>query len=258
VLCPVSLTRRLSLLAAAALLVCLPGAPARAQATDPPCESAAAPQDGEPSVDAQAPSDCAAQVSDGSAEACDPTPGPDGLQHPCDEGQDGATAQPPENPLQPEKNPPGDIPDSQVFVKYTSATNGYEMQVPEGWARTEGDTQVSFADKLDSIGVGITPGDVAPTAQSVSATQAVAIQQTGRAVEIVSVKDVRLPAGPAVLLVYTSNSDPNLVTGKQYRMENTAFLLFKDGKVATLTLSAPSGSDNVDDWRLISRSFRWL
>jgi hypothetical protein len=77
------------------------------------------------------------------------------------------------------------------------------------------------------------------------------------AAEISRVKEVTLPAGPAVLLVYTLNSDPNPITGKQYRLENTSFLLFDNSRLATLTLSAPLGADNVDDWRLISRSFRW-
>ena len=34
-------------------------------------------------------------------------------------------------------------------------------------------------------------------------------------------------------------------------------LFWKDGKLATLRLYAPYGADNVDQWRLMSRSFRW-
>ena len=37
----------------------------------------------------------------------------------------------------PEVSPAGDIPDTQAFVKYRSAAGGYELDVPEGWARTE-------------------------------------------------------------------------------------------------------------------------
>ena len=40
-----------------------------------------------------------------------------------------------ETPVAPEKNPPGDIPDTQVFVEYRSAGGGYQLEVPEGWAR---------------------------------------------------------------------------------------------------------------------------
>ena len=39
-----------------------------------------------------------------------------------------------EQPLVPEKNPPGDIPDSQVFVTFTSPL-GFEVKAPEGWSR---------------------------------------------------------------------------------------------------------------------------
>jgi len=69
---------------------------------------------------------------------------------------------------------------------------------------------------------------------------------------------VQLHGKPAVLMVYTSNSDPDPVTGKQVRLENNAYLFFKNGKLATLRLWAPLGADNVDQWKLISRSFRWV
>jgi hypothetical protein len=217
---------------------------------------------------AQDQSGCPTQVADEQGdEACDPTPGPDGLQHECSPEDTGSTtpgtaagAQPKPNPEQPvktERNPPGDIPDNQVFVTYTSPTGGYEFKAPEGWARSGTGMNISFSDKLNSIAVTVTSASVAPTAASVTAREAVALQQSGRAVEITSVKDVTLPAGPAVLLVYTLNSEPNPVTAKQYRLENTSFLLFNNGRLATLTLSSLKGSDNVDDWRLISRSFRW-
>jgi hypothetical protein len=72
------------------------------------------------------------------------------------------------------------------------------------------------------------------------------------------VQSVQLPIGPAVLITYTSNSDPNSVTGKQVRLENNRYLFFKNGKLATLTLSAPAGADNVDQWARIAHSFRWM
>jgi hypothetical protein len=41
-----------------------------------------------------------------------------------------------EHPIAPEKNPPGDIPDNQVFVEYRSPL-GFAIKVPEGWARRQ-------------------------------------------------------------------------------------------------------------------------
>ncbi len=42
-----------------------------------------------------------------------------------------------ESAVAPEINPPGDIPDSQAFVRFTSPAGGYSLEVPEGWARSE-------------------------------------------------------------------------------------------------------------------------
>ena len=68
---------------------------------------------------------------------------------------------------------------------------------------------------------------------------------------------MKLPAGAAIKVVYTSNSDPNPVTNKQIRLESERFYLSGNGKLAELTFSAPAGADNVDQWTLMSKSFRW-
>jgi hypothetical protein len=81
--------------------------------------------------------------------------------------------------------------------------------------------------------------------------------KSGHAVTIVSVKDVRLPSGSAVQIAFTSNSEPNLVTSKRIRLESERYLIARDGKLASLTLSAPAGADNADQWKLMADSFRW-
>jgi hypothetical protein len=150
-----------------------------------------------------------------------------------------------------------DIPDSQVFVTYVSSPGKYQFDVPEGWARTTNATEVSFLSNLNALQVTLTKASAQPTANSVRTNQAVTLQQTGRAIRDVKIQDMQLPSGPAVLIRYTSNSDPNSVTGKQVRLENNSYLYFKNGMLATLTLSAPIGADNVDQWARISRSFKW-
>jgi hypothetical protein len=162
-----------------------------------------------------------------------------------------------ETPVAPEKNPPGDIPDTQVFVEYRSAGGGYQLEVPEGWGRSEQGTNVSFIDKLDGVKVTITQAASAPTADSVRTNEVPALLKSGRAVQVGKVQDVKLPAGTAVLVEYSSNSDPDPVTGKQIRLENQMYLFFQNGHLATLTLWAPLGADNVDQWQKISQSFRW-
>jgi hypothetical protein len=47
------------------------------------------------------------------------------------------------------------------------------------------------------------------------------------------------------------------VTGKQYRLDVDRYELFKNGKVAAISLAVPAGSDNVDVSNLVSRSFQW-
>ena len=143
-------------------------------------------------------------------------------------------------------------------MTYHSSVGGYELKVPEGWARTTNAVGVNFIEKLDGLQLSLSQSSAQPTAKSVSTNQAVALEQTGQGVRNACVQDVKLPSGSAVLIVYTSDSAPNPVTGKPVRLENNAYLFFKAGKLATLTLWAPLGADNVDQWALISHSFKWV
>jgi hypothetical protein len=155
-----------------------------------------------------------------------------------------------------EKNPPGDIPDTQVFIDYT-APGGFTMKIPEGWARSDHADGASFVDKLDGVVVSVAKADAAPTVETTKADYIPKLESTGRAIRVTAVKQVKLPAGSAIRIIYTSNSEPNAVTNKQVRLENERYLYFKDGKLITLELYAPKGADNVDQWQLMSTSFQW-
>jgi len=159
-------------------------------------------------------------------------------------------------PLPPLVHPPGDIPDTQAFVDHRSAL-GFTLKVPEGWARRTTPDGVSFTSTYDGVVVGVSRAASAPSVESAKRVQSVALRKSSSAARIAKVAEVRLPAGPAVLISYSSNSAPNPVTGKAIRLENDRYLLWKVGRLATLTLYAPFGADNVDQWRLMSRSFRW-
>lgn len=159
--------------------------------------------------------------------------------------------------LAPEQNPAGDIPDNQVFVSYTPPSGGYAFQVPEGWAQAATASGATFTDKFNGIAVDVTSVPSVPTTQSVQTTVVPILERSGKAVQIVKVEQITLPAGPAIRLTYTANSDPNPVTGKQVRLENERYLFFKNGTQAALTLWAPQGADNVDQWQQIVKSFRW-
>jgi hypothetical protein len=162
-----------------------------------------------------------------------------------------------ETAVAPEVNPPGDIPDTQAFATYRSAVGGYQLDVPEGWARTENGAAVSFVDKFDGMSVTVASASAAPTVAGVRANDAMRIASSGHAVAITGVSEAALPLGRAVVVRYTSNSDVNPVTTKRVRLDNETFLYFRNGREATLTLWAPQGADNVDQWNRMSRSFRW-
>ena len=158
--------------------------------------------------------------------------------------------------VKPEVNPPGDIPDSQVFIRFDSPA-GFSLKVPEGWARTDAPDQTVFNDKYNRIALGI--ADLAQPLDLAfgKASLAPEIEKSGRAVKILKVLSVKLKAGEAIRVIYESNSEPNAVTNKQVRQENERFYYARNGKLVTLDLSAPTGADNVDQWKLISSSFRW-
>src|SRR5262245_411527 len=155
-----------------------------------------------------------------------------------------------------EKNPPGDIPDTQVFIDYASP-EGFTMKVPEGWARTDRPDGASFVDKLDGVVLKVATAPSAPTLETARKTYVPELEKAERAVKVSAIRPVRLAAGPAIRIVYTSNSEPNQVTNKQVRLENERYLYFRDGKLVTLELYAPKGADNVDQWQLMSQSFDW-
>jgi hypothetical protein len=165
-----------------------------------------------------------------------------------------ATAQ--ETAVAVEKNPPGDIPDSQVFVQYKSPL-GFSIKVPEGWSRVERPDGARFSDKYNIIDLAVSKADQPPNAVIAKTREAAELTNAGHAIEIKSVKDVKLKSGPAVLISYSSNSNPNPVTNKQIRLEHDRYLMFKNGTLVSLDLSAPLGADNVDQWRLMSNSFQW-
>jgi len=161
-----------------------------------------------------------------------------------------------EKPAAPEKNPPGDIPDNQVFIDYRSPL-GFKIKVPEGWARRESSDGVTFSDKYNTIALVVSQRDGAVTVANVKQQDVAELEKTAKAVRVTGVKSVKLPAGSAVVVSYSSNSDPNPVTEKAIREENARYFFWQNGKLVTLTLSSPYGADNADQWNLMSKSFRW-
>jgi hypothetical protein len=171
-----------------------------------------------------------------------------------------------------ESNPPGDIPDDTAFVPYTSSAGHFTVKVPEGWSRKTTSAGASFTDKLNTVATSWAMATKAPTVRSARTHDVPGLERTVPAFKLTHILScapsctipystapisVTLPAGPAVVITYEANSPKNQVTGKQYRLEVLRFEFYKGGRAATLTLSGPVGSDNVDPWTLVSQSFRW-
>ncbi|NEC88077.1 hypothetical protein [Streptomyces sp. SID12501] len=171
----------------------------------------------------------------------------------------GSTAPVRANPAPTESNPPGDIPDNQVFVAYrpTGGFTGFTVKVPEGWARTDKGGATVFTDKLNSVTITTATASTAPTVASVNST--VVPQLSGRVTKFASpkVSQVTRKAGPVVLLTYQGDSARDPVTGKVVRDAFERYAFSRQGHEVDLTLSGPVNADNVDPWRTVSDSFAW-
>ena len=163
----------------------------------------------------------------------------------------------PQSPVPAESNPPGDIPDSTVFVPYRSTMGQFTINVPEGWSRRSRGASVTFASNLNSITVAWVHASHAPTVASTKSTVVPKLRASTAAFQLQSVNQVSLQGGGAIETIYQVNSAPNAVTGRQYRLVIERFELFSKGRDAVISLSSAVGSDNVDPWRIVSESFRW-
>jgi hypothetical protein len=170
----------------------------------------------------------------------------------------GANAAKPANPNAPEVNPAGDIPDNQAFVPYSPPGGGFTVKVPEGWSRTSTGAAVSFTDKLNSIRVESRPANAALTPARAKAAEVPRLAKSVRGFRLGAVTTVRRSAGTAVRITYLAGAKPNAVTGKAGQDAVERYVFFNKGKLLTLTLSGPKGADNVDPWKIVTDSVRWM
>lgn len=149
-------------------------------------------------------------------------------------------------PVQPEKNPPGDIPDNLAFVPYSNTDGRYTFTHPEGWTQITSGATVTFTDKLN--GVQVSPGEATtvPTVADAKQTDVSALARTQPAFELRDVTTVTEPGGKGVRIVYRRNSAPDEVTGRQYRDEVERYELVSGGREVIVELYGPVGADNVD------------
>jgi hypothetical protein len=157
-----------------------------------------------------------------------------------------------------ESPPPGDIPDTTVYLAYRPASGQYEVKVPEGWARTVSSADVSFTDKLNTITIQTVRAAAAPTVASARTAEVPRIQGSVHGFSLTGISTVSRAAGTAVLIRYSADSQPDPVTGKVFRNAVERYEFYRNGTETVVTLAGPVGADNVDPWRTVTNSFRWL
>jgi hypothetical protein len=156
----------------------------------------------------------------------------------------------------PETNPAGDIPDNQVYVPFTPPGGGFSVKVPEGWAQSRNGTVTTFADKLNSIRIEAQQAAAAPTVAS-GTQELPKIKATAHGFVPGKVTTVGRKGGQAVRITYRADSAPDPVTGKTVADAVERYEYWRSGRMVVLTLSGPTGADNVDPWKLVSDSLRW-
>ncbi|MEU3340456.1 hypothetical protein [Streptomyces sp. NPDC006668] len=159
-----------------------------------------------------------------------------------------------------ESNPPGDIPDNQVYVAFrptSGSFTGFTVKVPEGWARTGKGSSTVFTDKLNTVRITAASVSSAPTTGSVTNTVVPRLRSQVPKFAAPKVSEVTRHASRVVLLTYQGDSAKDPVTGKVVRDAFERYAFYHAGHEVDLTLSGPVNADNVDPWRIVSDSFAW-
>jgi hypothetical protein len=175
----------------------------------------------------------------------------------CGGGPAGTAPQQPAGGTTAEVNPKADIPDNQSYVLFSPASGGFTVKVPEGWARTDEGSAVTFTDKLNRIRLEAVVAPAPPTVDSARATGLASIKGVTAGYQGGEVTTVQRPAGGAVLIRYQAAAAPDPVTGKVVRDAVERYEFWRGGTEAIIVLSGPATADNVDPWRVITDSFRW-
>jgi hypothetical protein len=149
----------------------------------------------------------------------------------------------------------GDIPDNQVFLTFHDASARYSILYPEGWTRTGSGNDVTFQKQANQIHAVVAAGNQ-PTVASVQAGLA-KLKSSSPSLKVTSAQRLTMRGKPVIKVSYSSQSAPDPVTGKRVKLIVDRYAYFNNGRVATVDLGTAVGVDNVDAYKMISRSFRW-
>lgn len=150
----------------------------------------------------------------------------------------------------------GDIPDNQTFLTFIDRSAGYSIRYPEGWTRTGEGDEVMFNDKANVIRVTVSAG-AAPTPAAALAGVAQMKHMDSTVALSGTPQRLTINGSPVIKLTYIRLSKPDPVTGKQLPIITDRYEYAHAGKAAVVDLGTAKGVDNVDAYRMISKSFRW-
>jgi hypothetical protein len=160
-------------------------------------------------------------------------------------------------PAETESNPPGDIPDNQVYVPFTAPGGGVSVKVPEGWAGSRTGTATQFTDKLNRIEIAPSASSSAPTIASVTSSDVPKLKSSVPNFNLGKITTEQRAGGRVVLVRYQGDSPQDPVTGKVVRDAFERYVYHHGGQRLDLTLAGPTNADNVDPWRIVSESVKW-
>jgi hypothetical protein len=169
----------------------------------------------------------------------------------------GAGQSKPVNPNAKESLPPGDIPDNQAYVAYALPGAHVSVKVPEGWARSASGHAVTFTDKLNSVRMEVAPAAAPLTAATAKSTGVARLRASVHGLQGAKVDTVVRPAGRVVRIRYLADSAPDPVTGKVATDAVQRYYFFRNGRQLVLTLTGAKAADNVDPWKIVTKSVRW-
>src|SRR4051812_48556104 len=171
----------------------------------------------------------------------------------CGGSGNGSSASKPVNPNAKEVSPAGDIPDNQVFVRYSPPGGAYSVKVPEGWSRTAAGSATTFTDNLNSISMRSAAGARLSPAAAKSA-EVPRLARTFQSLRDPKVSTLTRAGDPVTRITFLAKGKPDPVTGKSRVNAVEEYVYARAGHRLYLTLSGPKAADNVDPWKLVSDS----
>ncbi|GAC1321039.1 MAG: hypothetical protein NVSMB22_06100 [Chloroflexota bacterium] len=151
----------------------------------------------------------------------------------------------------------GDIPDTATYLRYHSSF--YSIEYVEGWVQRGlpgAGIRVSDISSYEMVTVQARPAQ--PLMTYVRGQGKGHSTSEYHHLTRVSMAAVSLPAGSSVRLTFRALSSPNPVTGKQVTLLIDRYYVPGRHHMAVITLATPVGVDNVDAFRRIARSFKWI